>query len=241
MNDTTITALVATAASIGFVHTVAGPDHYLPFIAMSRARGWRLPKTLAITAVCGLGHVLGSIVIGVAVITVTGLTLDKAVWFESARGALAGWLLLSFGVAYMLWGIRRAINNKPHAHWHIHEDGTTHRHEHNHHGDHAHVHNDDTKSITPWVLFTIFVFGPCEVLIPVLMVPAAELSWSGLVLVTGVFAFATVATMTIIVLATLAGLSRFSFPSLERYAHATAGFALASCGAAIQIGLQVPS
>jgi hypothetical protein len=33
-------ALILTAASIGFFHTLLGPDHYLPFIMMSWARKW---------------------------------------------------------------------------------------------------------------------------------------------------------------------------------------------------------
>ncbi|MDB4582328.1 hypothetical protein N9164_04185 [Draconibacterium sp.] len=56
--------LILTAASLGFVHTVLGPDHYIPFIALSKARNWSLPKTLGVTALCGIGHVLGSIAIG---------------------------------------------------------------------------------------------------------------------------------------------------------------------------------
>ena len=39
------TLLLWTAASIGFVHTLLGPDHYLPFVAMSRAGGWSARKT----------------------------------------------------------------------------------------------------------------------------------------------------------------------------------------------------
>jgi len=29
--------LTGTAASIGFLHTVFGPDHYVPFVVMARA------------------------------------------------------------------------------------------------------------------------------------------------------------------------------------------------------------
>ena len=61
-----LTALVATAASLGLVHTLIGPDHYIPFIAMSRARHWSRGKTLLITLLCGIGHVGSSIVIGLA-------------------------------------------------------------------------------------------------------------------------------------------------------------------------------
>ena len=39
--------LALTAATIGFVHTITGPDHYLPFIVIGRARRWSLARTLA--------------------------------------------------------------------------------------------------------------------------------------------------------------------------------------------------
>ena len=44
-----LTLLLVTAASIGVVHTLLGPDHYLPFVAMAKARGWSLARTLRIT------------------------------------------------------------------------------------------------------------------------------------------------------------------------------------------------
>jgi hypothetical protein len=50
--------LIATAASIGFFHTILGTDHYLPFIVMSKARNWSMVRTAVITSLCGLGHVL---------------------------------------------------------------------------------------------------------------------------------------------------------------------------------------
>jgi hypothetical protein len=59
-----LTALLLTAASIGFVPTVLGPDHYLPFVAMSHARNWSRLRTIVITALCGVGHVLSSVVLG---------------------------------------------------------------------------------------------------------------------------------------------------------------------------------
>ena len=64
MNEQTIQVLIGAAASIGFLHTIMGPDHYVPFIAMSRARGWSLLKTMLVTTACGLGHVIGSAALG---------------------------------------------------------------------------------------------------------------------------------------------------------------------------------
>ena len=91
--------------------------------------------------------------------------------------------------------------------------------------------------MTPWVLFTIFVFGPCEPLIPILMYPAAARHWWGVVAVASIFSVATLATMMTIVVGAHLGLAKFSFPWLERYAHALAGGALAACGAAVHFGL----
>ena len=231
--------LLATAALIGTVHTLAGPDHYVPFIAMARARGWRAGRTAAVTLVCGAGHVAGSVALGAVGIAV-GLALGRMEWIESFRGEVAGWLLLGFGLAYGAWGLRQAWRKRPHRHWHAHGRDVVHEHEHGHAGEHAHVHGaaeGSARSVTPWVLFVIFVFGPCEALIPVLMVPAAEGSWGSVALVTAVFAATTLATMTAVVLAGHVGLSRLPLGPAERYAHALAGAALAACGAAIQLGL----
>ncbi len=238
MQQQTLTFLVATAATLGLMHTLMGPDHYVPFIAMSRVGRWSLVKTIIVTLVCGLGHVASSILLG-AVGIAAGLAVGGMEGLESWRGGIAGWLLLGFGLAYMAWGIRQAIRNRPHTHWHAHGDGTLHEHEHVHATDHAHVHVDENtaRRMTPWVLFTIFVFGPCEPLIPLLMYPAAKLSVPGILLVTAVFAVVTLATMTTIVVIAHLGLARLSAPWLARYAHATAGFTLTVCGAAIKFGL----
>lgn len=37
--------LALTAAPIGFFHTLLGPDHYLPFLVMAKARKWWIIKT----------------------------------------------------------------------------------------------------------------------------------------------------------------------------------------------------
>ena len=62
--DTKISALALTAASLGFPHTIIGPDHYLPFVMMSWARQWSWVKTTVITVLCGLGHIASSVVLG---------------------------------------------------------------------------------------------------------------------------------------------------------------------------------
>jgi sulfite exporter TauE/SafE len=228
--------LALTAASIGCIHTLLGPDHYLPFVAMSAARGWTRRRTLWITALCGLGHVLGSVAIG-AVGIVIGISLHRLEWLEGVRGDLAAWALIAFGLAYMTWGLKRAWRARPHTHEHVHADGTLHRHVHGHrHQDeHAHVHVDEARarSITPWALFVVFVLGPCEPLIPIIMYPASQHSAWGVVLVVLAFGAATIATMLSVVYMALLGIDRLPMAAAERYSHALAGAALSICGMGI--------
>ena len=91
--DAETALLVATAAGIALLHTLAGPDHYLPFIMMSRARQWPLRRSLLVTFLCGLGHVLSSVVLGA--VGVAGLNSERpggvtnmlrAIDYAEARG-----------------------------------------------------------------------------------------------------------------------------------------------------------
>jgi sulfite exporter TauE/SafE len=228
--------LLMTAATVAFVHTVLGPDHYLVFAAMGKARGWSIVRTLRVTFYCGLGHVLSSFVIG-SIGILLGSQLSRLVAIEGFRGNLAGWALLAFGLVYMSWGIRNAGRSATHSHVHQH-DGVLHTHVHDHHRDHMHVHEKRAgSSITPWAMFIIFVLGPCEALIPLLMYPAAQESASLVLLVALVFGVVTLATMLATVAVTMVGIEKLRLPAAGQYAHAVAGASIAVCGAAITLGL----
>ena len=75
-------ALIITAVSIACLHTLTGPDHYLPFIALSKAKGWNIAKTIGWTITCGLGHVLSSVALGLGGAAL-GWSLSKASWLEN--------------------------------------------------------------------------------------------------------------------------------------------------------------
>lgn len=226
--------LTFTAASIGFFHTLFGPDHYVPFIVIAKARKWSLAKTFWLTLACGVGHVGSSVLLGILGIAL-GLAVMRLEAFEAFRGNIAAWALIAFGFVYFLWGLRRAFRKKPHQHIHAHQDGTTHTHMHTHSSNHVHVHEKaDAVNITPWILFTIFVLGPCEPLIPLLMYPAAKNSIMGLTLVTAVFGSITIGTMLAIVLIASFGIAFVPTEKLQRFSHALAGAAVCLCGVAIQ-------
>jgi sulfite exporter TauE/SafE len=140
-----------------------------------------------------------------------GLVLSGVERFEQVRGSIAAWFLLTFGIVYMIWGLYRLWKGRHHHHPHDHEKGT----------------------MTFWVLFTIFIFGPCEPLIPILMYPAAQHNYWGVALISALFALTTITTMVIVVFLMIKGFSLIRFHIFERYQHLLAGGAIALCGAGI--------
>jgi ABC-type nickel/cobalt efflux system permease component RcnA len=233
-----ILLLCGTAATIAFVHTLLGPDHYLPFAALAKSREWSVGKALRTTLVCGAGHIVGSVVLGFVGIYAS-IQLGALQWIEGWRGDIAAWALVSFGLVYMAWGLRRAWRDRPHAHWHSH-DGHRHCHVHTHAHDHSHVHSgentdDNHRSVAGWAIFIVFVLGPCEPLIPILMFPAAKESVLGLVAVTTVFAVVTVLTMLLAVAFTVWGLQFVRLPRIENFSDAIAGGTITLCGLSIAV------
>src|SRR4030042_5599650 len=103
--STEIKALVVMAASIGFFHTLLGPDHYLPFVMLSWARKWSGFKTALVTFLCGLGHIGSSVVLGLIGVSV-GIAINKLEFVEGFRGNVAAWLLIAFGLAQLASGRR---------------------------------------------------------------------------------------------------------------------------------------
>jgi len=91
----------------------------------------------------------------------------------------------------------------------------------------------DRKEARKYDLFTIFALGPCEVLIPNLMYPAAEKNYMGVAMVAGVFSVATIATMIAIVLLLSFGIKNLRLGFLEKYMHVLAGATIFLSGCAI--------
>lgn len=229
-----LTLLFVTAASLGFIHTVLGVDHYVPFIALSKALNWSKLKTYIITTLCGIGHVLSTVVIGIVGI-VFGLSLSKLESIENARGEIAGWFLIAFGIGYTIYGVIKSRRNSKHSHPHIHLDKLElHNHEHTHNDvDHIHPH-ESASEFSKWTLFIIFVFGPCEALIPILMIPAADHSIPGLILVVLIFGIATIITMLVMVTLGIYGMNLLPEEKLGKHVHTFAGVTILLCGIGVQ-------
>ena len=277
--ETTLSALCSSALAIGVFHTLLGPDHYLPFVALSKARAWSRRRTLLITAGFGFAHTVGTVLLGAAGLAL-GLQLGWLQSVEALRGDLAAKGLLAIGILYTAWALWRLARHRPTRHHtptythihsgepghsHAHGDdlqghGHGHRHDLGAHGHshgpllaplmqrlanklapscvHPHAHRHELPApILSWGLFLVFVFGPCEALIPLLMYPAAHHDAAGVALVTLVFVIATVSTMLTAVSLSLWGLAKLKVERLTPYADVLAGATLSLCGGAILAGL----
>ena len=211
MTGALFSTLAAAAVTVGSLHTAA-PDHWVPFAALARARGWSAGRTSRVTLLCGAGHVTVSAVIGLAGVFL-GVRVLAA--FGERLGAVAPLLLIAFGAAYAMWGLRRAIPPRVHGHAHAHYD---------------HLH--DPSRTSAWTLFLLFSADPCVAVAP-LIFAAAPLGWPRTVGIVLLYEAATLATMVAFVLPARAGARVLRAPWLDRYGDAAAGGLIAVVGLAV--------
>ncbi len=87
----------------------------------------------------------------------------------------------------------------------------------------------------PWALFVVFLLGPCEALLPLMMAANLLDGWLTLLVLVAVFAVLTVATMLVVVAMGLLGLQAAGsrLAGLDRHLDVLAGGAIAASAAAI--------
>jgi hypothetical protein len=205
-------ALAGAAVSIGALHALA-PDHWLPIAAVARARAWSGRRTAQVTALCGLGHVTVSVALGLVAL-LAGRQVIESVGrpLESAAGVL----LIAFGAAYALWGLRRGAA-RVHGHRH-------------HRYDHVH----EPARATIGALFLIYALDPCVAVIPLLLA-AAGLGAPGAAGVVLLYEVAAIGAMIVLVLAARAGVRALSWSWLDRWPDAAAGAVIAAAGLAVAL------
>jgi len=211
MTSPLASTLAIAAATVGALHSLA-PDHWLPIAAVSRARSWPVRRTARVALLCGFGHVTVSVALGLIAL-ISGTAVVSALGARS--GAVAGVLLIGFGVAYALWGARHVIARKLHGHDHKHFD---------------HVH--DPSRTTVWTLFAIYCADPCVAVVPIVFA-AAPLSRAATLAIVLVYEAATIATMVGLTLTARAGASKIRGQWVERYGDSLAGMMIVATGVVV--------
>ena len=222
-------SMLLIIVSLTCLHICTGPDHYLPFIALSKSRNWPVGKTIFWTTLCGIGHIASSVIISTVVMAL-GWGILKISWLDKVRGNVAGWVLLILGLCYMLWGFWQLKQNKPHKHFEANDDGNMYVFEHEHGGAIA---PKQKHLVTPWVMFVIFALAPNEPIIPLLSVLGIGGNFWSVVGFVAVYIVATISAMLLMVLLGYYGLSFFKIAWLEKYVQLISGLTLLLCGAAM--------
>ncbi|HVV82458.1 MAG TPA: hypothetical protein VHE35_05235 [Kofleriaceae bacterium] len=206
-----VVPLTAAAVTVGSLHSLA-PDHWLPIAAVGRARGWSKGRTARVALLCGFGHVSVSVVLGLVGL-LTGVATVRALGDHAS--SISGLLLIGFGLAYALWGVRHALAHRLHGHHHSHYD---------------HVH--DPGKVGTWALFAIYCADPCVAVIPILFA-AAPLSAGATAGIVVIYEAATIATMVGLVMLARAGASLLHGRWTELWGDSAAGASIAVTGVAV--------
>jgi hypothetical protein len=176
----TLTALLFVAAGAGVVHTLAGPDHYVPLIAVGRAREWS-PRRLACAATgLGLVHCLVSVVLVVSLMVFCEATIPA--WLDG-MAQIAAWTMIGAGAVFGVAAWRRR-------------------------GNRSDPQRASRPAMT--LLAMAFLVGPCEWLIPVALAAGQSHGVLGALQVSFVYTACTVATMATATLLGVFGLRRIS-------------------------------
>jgi hypothetical protein len=195
--------LIASGVSLAFFHALA-PDHWLPFVALARGSRWSMGRLGVVATLAGIGHVVSSLLLGLVGLW-AGWVVHRAEGIEAWRGSVVVWLLIGFGVAYALWGLKHAQH--PHPHLTV---------------------EDAVKTYAArrvWMLIAILVFGPCEPLIPLMFLAYKE-GMPAVLMVSGIFSAVTIGMVVAQSCLTYAGVRLINAPWMERYAHALAGLVI---------------
>lgn len=210
MNNSLLILLMSTA-SIAFFHALA-PDHWMPFAAIGKAQKWSKSRLLWITFIAGIAHVGISIAVGMIGILL-GFSLTKLEGIEGHRGEIVLWLLIGFGIAYMIWGIKKG---KEHRHGELDREKLK------------------AKTVALWTLFTIFILGPCESLIPLVFL-GYNYGYTGVISVSIIFSIITIIMMLAQSLLAFMGVELIEHDFAQRYAHAFAGLVIALTGIFVMV------
>lgn len=218
MNTTVLATLAATGFTVAFFHA-ALPTHWLPFVLVARARGWRENKTMGVALAAGLGHVALTSLLGL-VVAWLGYALDEH--FGEIFKMVAGGLLLAVGLYFAVQQLRGAglrHHHFPGGQHHAsescgHEKEATHLEHELRESPLVEAKTGDWAAISG--LMVMLTFSPCEAFLPVYLSGVA-FGWTGFFVLSGILAVGTLGGMALFTWLTLRGLRRFDLRRIERF------------------------
>jgi ABC-type nickel/cobalt efflux system permease component RcnA len=210
--------LVAAVGAVGVLHTMV-PDHWAPIALIARQQRWTRGETARAALQAGTGHVVSTLLIGLAV-WVAGVAF--ATRFGQAVSTLSSVALIAFGgwIAISSWRELRAV-------------GGHHHHDHAHAGDEREPHDAapavTAKRSTRTALLLILGSSPMIEGIPAFFA-AVKYGPALIAAMAVVFAISTIATYVVLCVSSAEGLQRMRFGKLEEYGEVLSGAFIAAVG-----------
>ncbi|MDP1630687.1 MAG: hypothetical protein Q8L66_04630 [Caulobacter sp.] len=213
MNATLFIPFAAAGFGVALMH-VTMPTHWLPFVLVGRAQGWRLRRVLSAATAAAVGHILTTSVVGVLIL-LAGRVMER--WVQGVMHYAAATLLFGFGVFYLARAFRRrtALAGM-----------TT--------GQGEAVSPAVTDRAAFWGLVGTLALSPGEVLLSFYLTGDTH-GWPGLVLLSTMFLAGTLVGMIAVITLTWAGLARFRLDRLARYESAILGGVLIALGVVVMV------
>jgi len=223
--------LFLSSCSTAIIHALI-PDHWLPFVLMSRAERWSERRAAALTGLAGLLHVVVTLFAGALTILVGSATVESLAQ-RTGRSLefFVGLLLVIFGVSY---GLFRHLRE---ASVHATRDpapGTAGTEVRPIDGEHVHAHGHLLErwfhgALTAGTLVVVIGISPCALLVPVLFAASAVGAGALLAAALG-FALCTIGTMVGVTLVATRGMRRMELLFFTRYGDLISGALVSAVG-----------
>jgi nickel/cobalt exporter len=196
-------ALVSTF-TVALLHTLI-PSHWLCFVVVGRAQGWKPGKTMGVAAAAGVLHVASTMLLG------AGLAVFGRAYFDDEGHVLekvSAGILIGLGLLYL-------VSHLLHAGHHHEQDKKV------------------TERAAFVALLFSLVLSPCSASIPLLVVSTWEAGWAALALISAVLLVTTVGVMLLMVGLTMLGIEKLQFAVFDRYEKVIVGSVLVLLGALV--------
>ncbi|XP_031121463.1 uncharacterized protein LOC116024652 [Ipomoea triloba] len=150
-------------ATVSLLHSFI-PTHWLPFSIVGRAQKWTLSRTLIVTALGAVLHVLSTSLLGI-----TAITISNTIAGEETVHKLASLLLIFLGGSYIIL----YLTGK---------------------GGHSHSHNQPMEKMAVAGLVLVPALSPCATTLPVFLAVGNSSSMMVLAIIVLLFSTITVMT-----------------------------------------------
>ncbi len=191
---------------IALLHALL-PTHWLSFVLVARAQGWRRSKMMRVVLASGFGHVTTTTIVG---LLAAALSKGFHETMSGLEAPLAAFVLGGFGLYYLVMGWRRE------GHRHC-----------------THDHSDDPPAadkVAVGALFAEMTLSPCETLIPIFLA-SGSLPWGVLIAMAIAMSVITIAIMGVLAYLGYSGYQKLAFPWLERNERIVLGLLLMALAA----------